>query len=72
MPRTRIHGMNVSLDGYAAGDQVTLEAPIGGAERLFSWFDGRPIHGVDKVDAPFTLESVSSPRGLIHQLWNKN
>lgn len=35
---------------------MTFDAPIGGAERLFTWFDGRAIHGVDKVDAPFTLD----------------
>jgi dihydrofolate reductase len=56
MPRTRVHNMNVSLDGYAAGEHVTFDAPIGGAERLFKWFDGRVIHGVDKVDAPVTLD----------------
>jgi len=48
--------MNISLDGYAAGEHVTFDAPIGGAERLFTWFDGRVIHGVDKVDAPVTLD----------------
>src|SRR6059058_5730411 len=48
--------MNVSLDGYAAGEHVTFDAPIGGAERLFSGFDGRAIHGVDKADAPVTLD----------------
>src|SRR3954469_13200245 len=48
--------MNVSLDGYAAGEYVTFDAPIGGAERLFAWFDGRAIDGVDKVDAPVTLD----------------
>ena len=56
MPRTRVHNLNISLDGYAAGEHVTFDAPIGGAERLFTWFDGRAIHGVDKVDAPFTLD----------------
>jgi len=56
MPRTRVHNMNISLDGYAAGEHVTLDAPIGGAERLFKWFDGRVIHGVDKADAPVTLD----------------
>ena len=56
MPRTRVHNLNVSLDGFAAGEQVTFEAPIGGAERLFHWFDGRAIHGVDGVDAPVTLD----------------
>jgi len=34
----------------------TFDAPIGGAERLFKWFDGRVIHGVDKADAPVTLD----------------
>lgn len=56
MARTRVHNMNVSLDGYAAGEQVTFDAPIGGAERLFNWFDGRVIHGVDGVDDPITLD----------------
>ena len=56
MPRTRVHNLNVSLDGYAAGEHVTFDAPIGGAERLFTWFDGRVIHGVDKADAPVTLD----------------
>lgn len=56
MPRVRVHGMNISLDGFAAGERVTLETPIGGAERLFSWFDGRAIHGIDQVDAPVTLD----------------
>jgi dihydrofolate reductase len=56
VPRTRVHNLNISLDGYAAGEQVTLDAPIGGAERLFSQFDGRVIHGIDAVDAPVTLD----------------
>ena len=54
MPRTRIHNMNISLDGYAAGEHVTFDAPIGGAQRLFDWFDGRVIHGVDRVAALIT------------------
>ena len=57
MPRTRVHKMAPApLDGYAAGEHVTFDAPIGGAERLFTWFDGRVIHGVDKADAPVTLD----------------
>jgi dihydrofolate reductase len=48
--------MNISLDGFAAGDEVTFEAPIGGAERLFTSFDGRFIHGIDKVQDPVTLD----------------
>ncbi len=56
MPRTRVHNLNVSMDGYAAGGHVTFDQPIGGAERLFGKFDGRVIHGVDKVDDPITAD----------------
>lgn len=56
MSRTRVHNMHVSLDGYAAGEHVTFDAPIGGAERLFTWFDGRVIDGVDRVNEPVTLD----------------
>jgi dihydrofolate reductase len=28
--------------------------------------------GLEGVEDSFTVESVSSPSGLIHQLWNKN
>src|SRR3978361_2575328 len=56
LPRPRVHNLNVSLDGYAAGEQVTFDAPIGGAEQLFERFDGRVILGVDKADAPITLD----------------
>lgn len=57
MSRTRIHNLFVSLDGFAAGEEVTLETPIGGAERLFGRFDGRGIHGIDKAaDSPITLD----------------
>lgn len=54
--RARVHNLIMSLDGYAAGDHVTLQEPIGGAGRLFSFFDGRVIHGVGQVPAPITLD----------------
>jgi len=56
MSKVRVHNLNISLDGYAAGERVTLEEPIGGAGQLFAAFDGRVIHGVDQVDAPITLD----------------
>ncbi|HEY0239483.1 MAG TPA: dihydrofolate reductase family protein [Friedmanniella sp.] len=56
MPRTRVHNLNISLDGFAAGQHVTPDAPIGGAERLFAQFDGRFIHGIGDADAPVTLD----------------
>jgi dihydrofolate reductase len=51
-----VHNLNISLDGYAAGEYVTLEAPIGGAGELFARFDGRAIHGIHQVDDPFTVD----------------
>ena len=70
MPRTRVHNMFVSLDGYAAGEDVTLDAPIGGAAALFGWFDGRVIYGVDRVDEPVTVDralySIASGGDVLH------
>ena len=56
MSRTRVHNMLVSLDGFAAGEYVTMEEPIGGAARLFQWFDGRVIDGIDRIADPVTLD----------------
>ncbi len=55
-PRARVHNMLVSLDGFAAGDRVTFDQPIGGAGLLFSRFDGRVIDGVHNADAPITVD----------------
>lgn len=56
MPRTRVHNLFVSSDGYAAGEEVTLEKPIGDADVLFSRFDGRVIYGVHGTSAPITAD----------------
>lgn len=56
MTKVRAHNVFVSLDGYAAGEHVTFEQPIGDAGSLFGQFDGRFIHGVGTVDAPLTLD----------------
>lgn len=56
MVRVRVHNQFVSFDGYSAGDHVTFDHPIGDAQALFGWFDGRGIDGIDKVDAPVTLD----------------
>ncbi len=56
--RARVHNMFISLDGFSAGETVTLDQPIGDAGKLFGWFDGRGIHGIDTVDAPVTLDRV--------------
>ncbi|MFM9372750.1 dihydrofolate reductase family protein [Streptomyces sp. Da 82-17] len=56
MSKVRVHNFFVSLDGYSAGETITLDEPIGKAARLFSKYDGRVIHGVDAVDEPITLD----------------
>ncbi|MGP5930862.1 dihydrofolate reductase family protein [Corynebacterium glyciniphilum] len=59
MVRTRVHNLFVSSDGYAAGDYVTFEKPIGDAGALFSRFDGRVIdgiHGIDGTGDPVTAD----------------
>ena len=33
-----------------------MEEPIGGAARLFQWFDGRVIDGIDRIAEPVTLD----------------
>lgn len=59
MSRVRVHNMFVSLDGFAAGTEVTLEKPIGDAQALFSMFDGRTIAGVHAAgDDPITLDRM--------------
>ncbi len=39
MPKVRVHGFGVSLDGYSAGPNQDLENPLGvGGHRIFDWF----------------------------------
>ncbi|MFE0465409.1 dihydrofolate reductase family protein [Kitasatospora sp. NPDC058965] len=41
MSRVRVHNFSISLDGFATGDEQTLEAPFGHAgSRLTEWFTG--------------------------------
>lgn len=65
MARTRVHNLLVSSDGFAAGDRVTLEEPIGGAAALFKAYDGRVIHGIQGMD-----EAVTVDRALF-SLWGQ-
>ena len=58
--QVRVDLMSVSLDGYAAGDHITLDEPIGGAGELFGNFDGRVIAGVQNADAPISADRVFS------------
>ena len=59
MPRTRVHNLNISLDGYAAGEHVT-STPPSAAPSGVELFDGRVIHGVGKADAPHAGRALTS------------
>jgi dihydrofolate reductase len=48
MARLRVHGFTLSIDGFGAGPNQSLEAPLGiGAERLHEWLvDTRTFEGM--------------------------
>lgn len=56
MAKACVNCLFVSLDGFAAGEFVTLDQPIGEAQALFSYFDGQGIEGVHTVDGPITAD----------------
>jgi dihydrofolate reductase len=56
MPRLRVHNLNISTDGFAAGSHVSFDEPIGEAQALFAQFDGRFIHGIGGIEEPVTLD----------------
>ena len=52
MPKLRVHNLAISLDGYAAGPNQSLDNPLGEAgTRLHTWVfetrSGRQMHGMD-------------------------
>jgi hypothetical protein len=64
MPKLRVHNFAISLDGYGAGPNQSLENPLGvGGESLHDWVVAtrawREIHGmeggVDSADSRFVV-----------------
>jgi dihydrofolate reductase len=55
VPRLRVHDLSISLDGYAAGPDQSLEQPLGaGGGRLHEWIFPPPDQpGPSDVDADF-------------------
>jgi dihydrofolate reductase len=52
MSKVRVHTFSVSLDGYSAGPNQSLDHPLGvGGDRMFGWFFAtrtfRAMHGQD-------------------------
>ena len=61
MPKLRVHNLSVSLDGYAAGPDQTVDNPLGvGGEQLHEWVFKTPygldMLGMDSSDAAATLD----------------
>jgi len=55
MPNVRVHNLAISLDGYAAGPNQSIDNPLGvGGTRLHEWAfatsSGRQMHGMDGGD----------------------
>ena len=55
MPRVRVNNFAISLDGYAAGPDQSVENPLGvGGESLHEWAfatrSGRRVHGMEGGD----------------------
>jgi hypothetical protein len=71
MPKLRVHNIAVSVDGYAAGPDQSLDNPLGvGGTRLHEWAfatrSAREMHGMDGdldggPDGYECVELVSSP-----------
>jgi hypothetical protein len=62
MPKVRVHNFTISLDGYAAGPDQSLDNPLGvGGTRLHDWAfatrSGRRTHGMDGGDEASTTSS---------------
>jgi hypothetical protein len=56
MPKLRVHNFAISLDGYAAGPNQSVDNPLGvGGTRLHEWAfatrSGRQMNGMDGGDA---------------------
>lgn len=69
--------MTMSLDGYVAGPQDSLEHPMGvGGFRLFNWLDGRKVPGASMqvyAEAQATRAVISGRRTYEHaDRWQGN
>ena len=63
MPRIRVHNIAVSLDGYAAGPDQSLDNPLGvGGRRLHEWTfatrSWRAMHGLEGGDGGIDDDAI--------------
>ncbi|MGC3021321.1 MULTISPECIES: hypothetical protein [unclassified Brevibacterium] len=61
MAKACVNNLFVSLDGFAAGEFVTFDQPIGQAQALFSYFDGRGIWLWEGLDGSFDIPALNTP-----------
>src|SRR5437667_3144236 len=64
MPELRVHNMSMSLDGFAAGPEQSLENPLGiGGMRLHDWVfatrAGRGQHGMEGGESGLDDEFIA-------------
>jgi len=68
MSRVRVHNLAVSLDGYATGEDQSMESPFGHAGgRLMEWFFAtrsfRSMHGEEKDGSTSVDDAMASQWG---------
>jgi dihydrofolate reductase len=69
MPKVRVAGFSVSIDGYGAGPEQSLENPLGkGGEELHQWFFGTKVFramtgqggGSDGIEQRYAARSMEN------------
>ncbi len=65
MPKLRVHNFSISLDGYGAGPNQSLENPLGiGGESLHTWFvQTRTFKRMQGADGETGLDDDIAARG---------
>jgi dihydrofolate reductase len=78
MPKLRVHNMAISLDGYGAGPDQSLDNPLGvGGPRLHDWVfetrSGRRMLGMDGGEAGLDDEFIAEgERGIGATVMGRN
>lgn len=58
--------LTISLDGYVAGSDVTLEAPLGkGGDRLFEWFEGGDSGQPSAIDREIATNKLTGTGAIV-------
>ncbi len=71
MTQALVHGLFVSSDGFASGYEVTLAHDASGVHDVRLGFGACLRDYVAYLENKFTVESIGTRSGLIHQRWNR-